>query len=101
MHLRVVAKRAALLFALGAVVFLVPEIWGKPWSIRHFYMRALVEQVWLSPQLCTALPLLDWRNDRLDDASPAATARQRALVAKQQERLHSYDRASMSADDQT
>jgi len=92
-------------WALGAValslVFLVPEFFGKPWFIHHFYLRVLIEQVWQSPQICTSLHLLDWRSDQLDDASPAAQKRLRALVGKQLATLRSYDRASMSPEEQT
>jgi uncharacterized protein (DUF885 family) len=98
---RVIARRAGLVLALAVVVFLVPEIWGKPWSIHHFYLRSLVEEVWQSPQLCSSLHLLDWRADQLVDASPEAAKRGKALVQSEIARLHSYDRAGMSAEEQT
>ncbi len=101
MSRRTIIKRATLVALLAAAVFVVPEAIGKPWFIHHFYLRTLVEQVWESPQLCTALHLLDWRNDKLDDASPDSLKKHLALVGKQLETLHRYDRASMSAEEQT
>jgi uncharacterized protein (DUF885 family) len=95
-----IARRAAAGLAIAAAVFAVPEIWGRPWSIRHFYLRTLLEQVWHSPQLCSSMHLLDFRKDQLDDASPAALEQMRAMVAKQLETLHSYDRAALSPEEQ-
>ena len=31
--------------ALAAAVFVIPTLWFKPWSINHFYMRVLLEQL--------------------------------------------------------
>lgn len=75
--------------------FVVPTVWGKPWSIRHFYLRALAEVVWESPMLCSSLHLLDVRKDRLDDFSPRRRQRLRELLTRNLAMLHRYDRASM------
>jgi uncharacterized protein (DUF885 family) len=98
---RTIVTRTALVVLLAAAVFAVPEAVGKPWFIHHFYMRVLVEQIWESPQLCSTLHMLDWRNDKLDDASPEALKKHLALVGRQLATLHRYDRASMSAEEQT
>ncbi len=84
---------ATLLLLLAG--FVVPTVWGKPWSIRHFYLRALAEVVWESPMLCSSLRLLDFRKDRLDDFSPRRRERLRALFARSLATLHRYDRASL------
>ena len=91
---------ASLTLAGGLAAFLGPTVWGKPWSVNHFYRRTLVEQVWRSPELCTTLHLLDWRAGKLDDASVAAREAGNALIGREIETLHAYDRASMSPDGQ-
>ncbi|MCO4747855.1 MAG: DUF885 family protein, partial [Proteobacteria bacterium] len=57
-----------------ATVFLVPTIWGKPWSYEHFTLRVLVGEFMHSPQLRGRLgvgvPFTS--QSALDDLSPAA-----------------------------
>jgi hypothetical protein len=43
--------------ALG--VFLVPTIWGRPWSIDHFYLRVFAELALERPQLLSRLRILE------------------------------------------
>lgn len=69
----------ALLVALalvGGAVFAIPTIWGRPWSIEHFYTRVFAELVLSRPQLLSQLRILEpwgirWHNDDLDDLSVA------------------------------
>jgi uncharacterized protein (DUF885 family) len=75
--LRVLAVLSALALA-GLAVFAVPTLWGRPWSIEHFYTRVFAELLWAHPQLLTQLRVLEpwgirWHNDELDDRSVAAT----------------------------
>jgi uncharacterized protein (DUF885 family) len=93
-------KVVSLAAAAGLAVFAVPTLWGKPWSANHFYLRTLLEEVWRSPELCTQLHLLDFRGDQLDEATVRARDEGNALIAREVATLHSYDRASMSPDDQ-
>src|ERR1700722_4253793 len=93
-------KIGALVLAGGLTGFVVPTVWGKPWSVNQFYMRTLLEEVWRSPELCTTLHLLDWRADQLDDRSVSARESGNALIAREIAMLHRYDRASMSPDAQ-
>jgi uncharacterized protein (DUF885 family) len=93
-------KISALVLAGGLTGFVVPTVWGKPWSVNQFYMRTLLEEVWRSPELCTTLHLLDWRADQLDDHSVSARESGNALIAHEIAMLHRYDRASMSPDAQ-
>jgi uncharacterized protein (DUF885 family) len=93
-------KIASLALVGGLATFTVPTAWGKPWSVNHFYMRTLLEQVWRSPELCTSLHLLDWRADKLDERTVRARVEENALVAHELETLHRYDRAAMSPAEQ-
>lgn len=73
--LRVVAVLFALALA-GLAVFAVPTLWGRPWSIEHFYTRVFAELLWSRPQLLSQLRVLEpwgirWHNDDLDDQSVA------------------------------
>ena len=74
---RLVKALAALLVALLVVlaVFAVPTVWGKPWSINHFYLRVLAVEFLHSPQLATQLgiqiPFVDAAS-QLDDYSVEA-----------------------------
>jgi uncharacterized protein (DUF885 family) len=90
----------ALVLVAGLTGFIVPTAWGRPWSVNHFYMRTLLEEVWRSPEVCTTLHLLDWRADQLDDLSVTAREEGNALVGREIETLHGYDRAKMSPDAQ-
>jgi uncharacterized protein (DUF885 family) len=91
---------AFLLIVLALAVFLVPTIWGKPWSIHHFYGRVFLTFALDHPQMLSTMRILepmglDFHNDDLDDFSPAATRRdvQRALDGL--ETLRRYDRDSL------
>lgn len=94
------AKVTSLVLASGLATFIVPTIWGKPWSVDHFYTRTLLEEVWRSPELCTSLHLLDWRADQLDEATAKGRDAGNELVASEIATLHRYDRAAMSPGEQ-
>ncbi len=92
--LRITAFAAAVLL-LGLGVFLVPTIWGKPWSIEHFYTRVFLETLLRHPMLLSQLRVLETygirsHNQRLDDFS-VAFAEQEAEFARENLRvLRSY-----------
>jgi uncharacterized protein (DUF885 family) len=88
------------LAVLGLIVGLVPTVWGKPWSIRHFYARALLKLVWQSPMTCSSLHLLDFRSDQLDDFSPEARAKVTAMLRDDLAMLHRYDREGLTRQEQ-
>ena len=74
---------AALLALAALAVFLVPTLWGKPWSIEHFYLRVFAELALERPELLSRLRILepyglDWFSDELDDYSVAFAAAHRA-----------------------
>ncbi|WP_428261343.1 DUF885 domain-containing protein [Haliangium sp.] len=83
---------------LGAgLVFAIPTIWGKPWSIQHFYGRVFLEFALDHPMLLSRLRVLEgvgltFHNDDLDDLSVAATERSQAMVRDSLATLRSYDR---------
>ena len=93
------------LAALAAIallgVFLVPTLWGKPWSIEHFYLRVFAEFALERPQLLSRLRILepwglDWFTDDLDDQSIEFTDKTARQVASQLALLRSYDRSAQS-----
>jgi len=85
---------------VALATFMIPTVWGTPWSVNVFYMRALLQTVWQEPQLCSSLHLLDVRGGELDDLSVAQRERGNALIAHTRATLHRYDRASMTPADQ-
>lgn len=92
--LRVLAVLSALLLAALAV-FAIPTIWGRPWSIEHFYTRVFAELLWARPQLLTQLRVLEpwgirWHNDELDDRSVAAARAEAERVRRNLRILREY-----------
>ena len=80
--LRRVFLGLALLVAVGAG-FLVPTIWGKPWSIDHFFTRELVFLALDHPMLLSFARVLDpwgldYYSDDLEDFSLDADQRELA-----------------------
>ena len=91
----------ALLLLAALAVFLVPTLWGKPWSIEHFYLRVFAELALERPELLSRLRILepwglDWFSDDLDDRSLAFERRTARRIASQLATLRSYDRAAQS-----
>ncbi|MDX1501263.1 MAG: DUF885 domain-containing protein [Thermoanaerobaculia bacterium] len=94
---------AVLVVALA--VFLVPTIWGKPWSIDHFYGRVFGVFALRHPMMLSGMRLLEpmgleFHNDDLDDFSMAFAEKEARWVAKQLEILRRYDRAAMDRNGQ-
>ncbi len=85
---------------LVAAVFVVPTVWGKPWSIEHFYARVFVKFTLDHPQLLTSLrifePLgLDFNNNDLDDFSIDSAFRNMETSENSLKTLRGYDRATL------
>lgn len=96
---------AALVAITALGVFLVPTIWGKPWSIDHFYLRVFAELALERPQLLSRLRILEpwgleWFTDDLDDYSIEFTEKTARLVASRLAMLRSYDRSAQSESQQ-
>jgi uncharacterized protein (DUF885 family) len=95
----------ALLALAALAVFLVPTLWGKPWSIEHFYLRVFARFALERPELLSRLRILepwglDWFSDDLDDRSPAFEQRSARRIASELAVLRRYDRAAQSESQQ-
>jgi uncharacterized protein (DUF885 family) len=89
------------LLLIAAVVFLVPTIWFKPWSIDHFYARVFIRYAATHPMLLTQLGMLDgtpldFHSGKLDDFSLKAMEKDARFVEQQLAILRSYDRSRMT-----
>ena len=92
---------AALCGLAALAVFLVPTLWGKPWSIEQLYLRVFAEFALERPELLSRLRILepwglDWFSDDLDDYSLAFEQRTARREAEELAILRSYDRAAQS-----
>ena len=92
----------AAVVAIAAVVFLVPTIWFKPWSIDHLYARVFLRYALRHPELLTQLGMLDGTpldhySDKLDDYSVAAQEEDARFAERQLAILRRYDRSHMDA----
>jgi uncharacterized protein (DUF885 family) len=88
---------------LALAVFIVPTLWGKPWSIDHFFLRELVYLALDHPvMLSYARPLdrygLDFYSDELGDYSLEGIARDRARIPRALDGLAAYDDDDLSAE---
>ena len=97
--------RGALVLGIALSIFLIPTLWGKPWSIDHFFLRSLLVFVHDHPMLLSqARPLdaydLDFYSDELDDYSVAADLELADLVDRTLAGLIEYDRDDLSPDQQ-
>lgn len=92
--LRVLAVLFALALA-GLAVFAIPTLWGRPWSIEHFYTRVFAELLWARPELLSQLRVLEpwgirWHNDDLDDRSVAFADAEAERVRRSLRTLREY-----------
>ena len=90
---------------LAAAVFLIPTLWGTPWSIDHFFTRSFVAVAAEHPMLLSyARPLeaydLDFYSDDLEDYSDAGATAILDQLAEIRQGLGAYDRNSLSLDQQ-
>ena len=100
--LRITALAAALLLlALGG--FVVPTVWGKPWSIEHFYTRVFLDLLLRHPMLLSQLRVLEpygirSHNQKLDDFSVEFSQREAEAARGNLRMLRSYAPASQTAE---
>src|SRR5690554_7391016 len=85
-------KYSLLAIVIAATVLVTNAIWFKPFSIRVFYDRTMLEQAMESPQTLTYLGLFDQfglrgHNAELDDTS-LAKARSEEHTSELQSRPH-------------
>ena len=81
---------------LSGGIFVYALIWGKPFSINHYFDRTLIKIVMNEPQMLSSLGLidntiLDFHSDELSDVSDAKTLALIAQAEKELETLRSYD----------
>ena len=100
--LRIAGATAAVLL-LGVGLFAVPTIWGKPWSIEHFYTRVFLELLLRHPMLLSQLRVLEpygirAHNQRLDDFSVEFTQQEAEAARSNLRMLRSYAPESQSAE---
>ncbi len=86
---------------LAGAAFLVPTVWGRPWSIDHFFVRVLARFLVESPMLLSQLRVLEplglhFHADDLDDFSVAHARSRVRMVQEELEVLRSYDREALS-----
>ncbi|MBL6983652.1 MAG: DUF885 family protein, partial [Anaerolineales bacterium] len=92
------------LIAIVVVIFLwwlVSLIWGKPWSINHFFTRVFLEILFDSPEILTMVGMLERlgiyrHNTKLNDVSDAHELEQIAKMKRVLKILRSYKRERMS-----
>jgi len=87
--------------AVPVAVFLVPTLWGTPWSIDHFFLRALAEAALPHPMALSYARVLepyglDWYSDELEDFSVAQEDRDRAQARRTLATLRRYEDASLT-----
>jgi uncharacterized protein (DUF885 family) len=92
---------ALLVLVLAAAVFVIPTLWGKPWSIDHFYARVFGTFAFRHPMMLSSMRLLEpvglrFHNDDLDDMSEDFARYEADWMEEQLDVLRSYDRASMT-----
>ncbi len=85
---------------LAATVFVVPTVWGKPWSIDHYYYRVFLSFMFQHPQMLSSMRILepvgfDSHNGELDDFSPEGTRRDEELFSDNLATLRRYDREKL------
>jgi len=101
--LRITAFAGAVLL-LGLGVFAVPTIWGKPWSIEHFYTRVFLETLLRHPMLLSQLRVLESygirsHNRKLDDFTVAFAEREAEFARDNLRTLRSYTPEEQTPDE--
>jgi len=96
--------RSFLAVLLLLVLFVLHCIYFKPVHIRIFFERVFAEYAYNDPQLLSSLHMLpswlDWYSDDLTDLSLAQEAKLNKKIHDDLATLHSYDRASLSKENQ-
>jgi hypothetical protein len=96
---------AAAVSLFGLALFLVPTLWGKPWSIEHLYLRVFLETALRHPMLLSQLRVLEpygirSHNRKLDDFSLAAEREEAEALREDLATLRSYPREAQSPSQQ-
>ena len=96
--------RTLLALLLLIILFVVHSVYFKPLHIRIFFERVFVEYAFFDPQLMSSLRMLpswmDWYSDELTDLSLAHEEKLNKKLLNDLATLRSYDRASLSVENQ-
>ncbi|MGH8107877.1 MAG: DUF885 domain-containing protein [Arenimonas sp.] len=96
--------RTFLVLLLLLILFVLHSIYFKPVHIRIFFERVFAEYAFEDPQLMSSLRMLpswmDWYSDDLSDLSLAQQEKLDAKLQNDLATLRSYDRASLTPDNQ-
>ncbi len=89
------------LLVAGAAAFLVPTLWGKPWSIDHFFTRELVYLALDHPMLLSFARVLDpwgldYYSDDLEDFSLQSDRLELRRAARVLDGLREFRRDELS-----
>ncbi|NOT40957.1 MAG: DUF885 domain-containing protein [Alphaproteobacteria bacterium] len=97
----------ALLIALaGGGYWLYQLVWGRPFNFDHLIDRQSIYFLMEQPELLTQLgaidgTMLDYHSDKLDEFTLAERDRFYAVAKRNIDEIKSYDRASLTAEQQT
>ncbi len=94
-----------LALVLASAVFVIPTLWGKPWTIDHFYGRVFGMFALRHPMMLSSMRLLEpmglrFHNDDLDDMSVEFQEFEAEWMKEQLRVLGTYDREEMNPDEQ-
>ncbi|MCZ6465200.1 MAG: DUF885 domain-containing protein, partial [Proteobacteria bacterium] len=94
--MRRVILSVVVLAVLGGALLVIPTVWGKPWSIDHYFTRVMIEFALDHPMLLSYARVLDpygldFYSRDLEDLSIEAERRQAAQVRRALEGLRAYD----------
>ncbi len=96
--------RTLLALLLLLILFVLHSVYFKPLHIRIFFERVFVEYAFIDPQLMSSLRMLpswmDWYSDELTDLSLVQEEKLNKKLLNDLATLRSYDRASLSAENQ-
>ena len=96
--------RTLLSLLLLLILFVAHSVYFKPLHIRIFFERVFVEYAFFDPQLMSSLRMLpswmDWYSDELTDLSLAHEEKLNIKLLNDLATLRSYDRASLSVENQ-
>jgi len=96
--------RTLLALLLLLILFVLQSIYFKPLHIRIFFERVFIEYAFIDPQLMSSLRMLpswmDWYSDDLTDLSLAQEEKLNKKLLNDLATLRSYDRASLSVENQ-
>lgn len=96
--------RTVLALFLLLILFVLHSMYFKPLHIRIFFERVFAEYAFEDPQLLSSLRMLpswmDWYSDDLSDLSLAQEEKLNKKLQDDLATLRTYDRASLTADNQ-